>query len=458
MTDHSVEELDNKLSALDDLLPKLDPIGNAFWKTTATFQTLLDATTSTSSTVKTTSTIRRFTPTGLFYIDSIDFYAENNEKLASNLTVTIKPIGAQPYKLKLSLVDKATFAYGYVRKFCEWFEISSDSIIYKPTLKKISVFGCDSTLLSEYAKDIQQILDLKRSISAFKTTAKSEYQDILSETEKLTEESLNLTNSITITKEEIANLDAEQLLLKSALESSNKELTKLNLSVLNAENNLTNATNNTAQLKESAEKLNKQISNLNADLAKLTNDKNLISDEYGPYVKEGNTQAKIYLSLIILPLLAIIFSVYQVYVGATNLLAAQYTSFMDVLAAFILRIPFAAIFGLAIIYSWKLALAMIQKVFKIHSDRLTLAKLLVVARETVHSSAKNLDITDHEKFQEQTALKIEVLKSHMARDLNEGFSYKPVPNQKQPVKEASAEASPEAVNDEFVPQDVKSPA
>lgn len=159
-----------------------------------------------------------------------------------------------------------------------------------------------------------------------------------------------------------------------------------------------------------------------------------------------------------IPLAAIFFSIYQLYAGASKLLATENQSAIEILAAFILRIPFAAIFGVAIYYSWKIASAMIQRVFKIHSDRLTLAKLLVVARETVHSSAKNLSITDHEKFQEQTSLKIEVLKSHMARDLNEGFSYKPVPNQKQTVKEASAEASPEAVNDELVPQDLRSPA
>ncbi|WP_285354626.1 hypothetical protein [Pseudomonas sp. lyk4-R2A-10] len=457
MTQHSSEELEKNLSDVERLLPELDDIQNLFWKTTAQCQTLLSEGGATSNPVKITGSARRFTASNLFYIDSLDFHGENVEKIASNLTVIVKPVGSVAYTLKLIKTERGSFAYARINKFCEWFEIYTTSNFGKPTLNRISICGSDASQLSQYAKDIDEINNAKKRITSFKTAAKDDYETSLAETEKLRQEFISTKNSIDFYNLQISELKKESAQLANTITKEKDFLAQLKLEEKFALDEKTKATNNVAQLTGTADYLNKQISNLNIELKKLTNDKNLISDEYGPYVKEGNSQAKIYSALITIPLLTILFSIYEVYIGASNLLTTEYKSATDIIAAFILRIPFAAIFGLAIIYSWKLAYFMIQKVFKIHSDRLTLAKLLVVARETVHSSARNLKITDHEKFQEQTALKIEVLKSHMARDLNENFTYKPIPSQKTTAKESAAETSDEAVNDGFLESEAKTP-
>lgn len=443
MSEHSQEDLDSSLSELEAKLPTLTNLQNTYWKSTQKFEALLSES-GLPDGVKPTSAARRFTPESLTYVRIVYLRGDKPEKIASDVTFNVKVAGKAPYPVKIQ--SNKTYAYAFVQNFCEWFEISSTTLLLKPQIKKIEVYGSTPEQLKDYANDIEDIIELKRNIENFKSETKAEYLDskkLLTDT-KLAKKILESEIEELLTQKDVATSENE--LIESSLEEKKSTLQQTLLELTHSEKKLVETKNNTEQLSKQTENINKNIADLKQQLVKLTADRNLISDEYGPYVKEGNSQAKTYSWLITLPLLAIIFSTYQVYIGASNVLAADYKSATDVLAAFILRIPFAAIFGLAIFYSWKLASMMIQKVFKIHSDRLTLAKLLVVARETVHSSARNLNISDHEKFQEQAALKIEVLKSHMARDLNENFNYHPIPS----TKSASVESTTEAINDDFV--------
>lgn len=439
------DELNAKLDELESKLPKLDGIKNALWKTTTQCQTLLSESGATTKPVKITGAAKRFTPNGLFYLEYLSFYGVA-QKLVSNLTIIIKPINEPSFSLRLTSSKDGTYAYGFTRKFCEWFEIYSTSIISKPLLTKINIYGSDSAQLATYAKDIEYVINAKDTFTSFKEQLKNEHLETTKETDELKKKSTELVNIIAEHQAELSELEVSLNAIKTESAEENSKLQKLKFDANYFDERKTAAINNISQLTETADELNKKISTLNGELKKLTSDKSLISDEYGPYVKEGKSQAVIYSCLISIPLLTIFFAIYQIYIGANNLLTTAFQSPSEIFAALILRIPFAAIFGLTIFYSWRIANAMIQKIFKIHGDRLTLAKLLVVAREVVHSSTKNLNISDYEKFQEQTSLKIEVLKSHMAKELSEDFKYIPVPI----PKPASEEAGPEAVNDDFM--------
>ncbi|WP_433898180.1 hypothetical protein [Pseudomonas sp. PSE1(2024)] len=450
MSENSQEDLESSLVTLEEKLPTLVQSQNMFWKSTPQFQTLLTES-GVPGGVKPTSAARRFTPDSLTYLRLIYIYGEKPEKISKDTTVTIKVSGRDPYQAAVQY--NQSYAYIWVQRFCEWFEISSTSLLLKPQIKKVELYGANQEQLTKYAADIEETIELKRIISQFKIDTKAEVSAANNLISGIHAAKAELETEIELltTQQQKTKTESEKALAN--LENSKIKLQQMELETKHLENKSIEAKNNAEQLTQQAETLNKNIADLKTQLQKLTNDRNLISDEYGPYVDEGKSQAKIYSALIVLPLLAIIFSTYQVYVGAGNLLTAEYKSATDVLAAFVLRIPFAAIFGLAIFYSWKLAYSMIQKIFKIHGDRLTLARLLVVARETVHSSAKNLNISDHEKFQEQTALKIEVLKSHMAKDLSEEFFYQPIPVQKN----ATTNTVQEAVNDEIEDKDVATP-
>ncbi|MGG3794380.1 hypothetical protein ABEU86_08815 [Pseudomonas paraversuta] len=454
MSQHSQEDLESSLVRLDEKLPALVSIQNMFWNSTTKFKALLTES-GVPNGVKATSSARRYTASSMTYVRLIYIYGDNPEKLAKDLTVVIKTSSGNAYHA--SIMSNKTYAYIWVRSFCDWFEVSSTTRLLKPQIKRIEIHGASQDQLVNCSKDIEETIELKRIIEQFKSESSTEFEKIQKDIVEKNLEGVTLDAELKEKKGLAHFTQGEYNALSDLRLEAQSKLTNTELELKLTESKLADAKNNADQLSQKTETINKNIADLNAQLQKLTSDRNLISDEYGPYVKEGNSQAVIYSILVTLPLAAIIFSIYQVYIGASKLLTVEYASVTEVLAAFILRIPFAAIFGLAIFYSWKLANSMIQKVFKIHGDRLTLAKLLVVARETVHSSAKDLVITDHERFQEQTALKIEVLKSHMARDLNENFTYKPIPSKKISTKDFSSDTSGEAVNDDLVEEAAKVP-
>ncbi|WP_214508927.1 hypothetical protein [Pseudomonas brassicacearum] len=444
MSEEAKELIDEGLNALDNI-PSIATVQNLLWKTTPQFQPLITENGVTDG-IKPSGVARRFTPNSLSYIRNIRIYGEKPLSIANDITLTIKLADKPPKEIRLE--HGKTYAYGWCLGFCEWFEISCP-VLFKPKIQKIEIVGASINELDEYSSDIEEFHTLKHNITKYKT-------DISTELTNLKNDLLDAKNDKNDLILEINDATKLKQQLKNEIDSTTATVDELATTVKDLEfkkkhldNVCFETKNNTEQLSKQAENLNRNIADLKSQLQKLTSDRNLISDEYGPYVKEGNSQAILYSALITIPLAAIFFSIYQLYMGASNLLTTEYKTATDVIAAFILRIPFAAIFGLAIIYSWKIANAMIQKIFKIHGDRLTLAKLLVVARETVHSSAKNLNITDHEKFQEQTALKIEVLKSHMAKELSDTFTYTPIPTSKA----TAAPAPPEAVNDDSVDND-----
>lgn len=447
MTDQTPEELESKLTEYEEKLPELNPINSVLWKSTSQCQTLLKESGATARPVKITSAAKRFTPDNLFWVDSIDFYGEHAAKLVANLTIIVKPLGKPQYSLKLSTAGQTTkFCYGFVRNFCEWFEIYSDSLLNKPKLTKIDIFGVDIEQIIEHSDDIAATIRIKRDITKFKEDTTKEYTELTEEIKTLKQakeeaelEYIDITNDLDMHKSELQSISSEVVTESTKLVGLKKELSE-------TLNTLTQTKNNIAQLNETVIANNKNISKLNSELKKLASDKSLISDEYGPYVKEGRSQAFIYILVVIFPLAAIIFSVYELYAGASKLLVADYKTPTDILASFILRIPFAAVFGLAIYYSWKLTSSIIQKIFTIHSDRLTLAKLLVLAREAVHSSARNLEISNETILQEQLKFKIEVLKSHLSKDLGPSFDYNPV----QANKATKQQKPAEAVNDKKI--------
>lgn len=439
----SGEEFKKQIEDQEEFLPSIVEIKNLLWKTTPQLQALLTNDGAPGKGVKITAAHRRFTTQSLTYIRLIYLYCENPEKAKQDIDITYKPLNKPPISTKAN--TGKFYLFLFISDFCEWFEISSNAKFIKPHITKINVHCADETALAKYSSDITKYIEAKSS-------SEKTIKETIELYEKQLEDIAEATGALSDLKANIAVKNTEQFEIAGSideligeLENKQGELSTLELNFKHTSELLTETKNNHEQLSQQATNLNKNISNLRNTLEKLTEDRNLISDEYGPYVKEGKSQARIYLALATLPLVAIIFSIYEVYLGASKLLLTEHATASDIFAAFLLRIPFAAVFALAIFYSWKLSSTIIQKILKIHNDRLTLAKLLIVAREIVHSSTKNLEISDKDKFQEQVALKVEVLKSHLAKELGEDFKYSTL--------KSSAPATPSpiesAANDEM---------
>ena len=441
MSDNSPEKLELLLSELEQSLPDLNVIQNALWTTTTQCKTLLQREDLALKNVKITSQARRFTPNKLTYLRGIYFYGDNTSKIAENIKFRVKAPGRDPFFSNLT--PGKYHASTHLFDFCEWFEISSTSVFGKPTLSRIDIYGADLDLLKTYSSDIEDVIDTKRKIEDIKNETKNHYNDAILKISNKSLEIENLEAETNTLKEAISLQTQLSREIASQIEIETARLAEIKLNSEHTLNNLSSAENNFSQLKQQLTSINNKIYDQNEDLARLTSDRNLISDEYGPYVKEGHTQAKLYTAISLIPLAIMFFSVYEIYSGANKLLTTPYSSITEIMGAFLLRIPFAIVFGLGILYCWKITSTIIQKIFKIHSDRLTLAKLLVLAREAVHSSAKTLDITDEQVMKEQIKLKIEVLKGHLSHDIGPNFSYDPTATKKPPafIKESASNDS-----------------
>lgn len=222
----------------------------------------------------------------------------------------------------------------------------------------------------------------------------------------------------------IGSLEADKEQLSVEMEKQRNFVSKLKLRQAELQAKETQLSNNIAQLTEQSADINRRIAQENAELIRLTNDRSLISDEYRDYVKEGKAQSKVYGWLAVIPMLVIVFSVVQVYVGASSILSSTYEGLSELLSAFAQRIPFTLVLGAVIFYSWILISKLFGRIFEIHNDRLTLARLLIIAKDTVFSSAQGLDVSDEVKLRERSILKIQLLKGHLSRDLGSEFEYK----------------------------------
>lgn len=304
-----------------------------------------------------------------------------------------------------------------INEFCVKFSIKTSSKFSKPTLRKVNIWGFDFSNPQKTKAGIQNYINANNNVEEFIKQARLEVSNLQASHDKLTSDSTSLAESIeTLTAESVeisANVNKEMATLgqiKASLKDSETDLTKLNAEI---EAKRSNA----QQLDRERKILNDEIASLKQELSSLVNDRSVISDEFTDYVKEGKAQARTYLALMILPCLTIGLCAYLIHNGASNLVFTHYATREDMIAALMLRIPLALALGAAIYYSWLIGSAFLKKIFSIQEERLTLAKLLVLAKNTVFSTAEDLGIDPKEKFYLRTRLKIELLKSHLAKDI-----------------------------------------
>lgn len=181
--------------------------------------------------------------------------------------------------------------------------------------------------------------------------------------------------------------------------------------------------NNTEQLDKKTQALNVEIADRQRELSIIVNDRNLISDEYKDYVREGKNQSRIYGLYLVASLAIAITALSLLYTGAKDLLVQPFTDAQGVFASFILRLPFAAVMSGTLLASLALARFMFRRILSINEERLTLAKLLILAKETVFSTAEATNISADEKFRARVEVKLEMLKAYLANSLG-NFSIK----------------------------------
>ena len=408
---------------LQEQLPEEASWANSFFKGAGKFSSLLVG----DQVFKLDRRVKRYTCSVPVWVRYISFTTDDAATLKRQLTCTVFTLEGKSVEKKLTLDQKGTFAFVWFNEVVTAFEIKSDGVVNKPTLKKINVNGFDLTTFEKVSAKVADALSTKSNIDEIIAEVKAEVasvnQQALESEQRLSEANTNCQLQLS----EIEQLESLKQQVEAKVALANTALSNLEVQNSQASTTLESVRNNVQQLSELSRELNEKIRREKTELETLTADKSLISDEYKDYVKEGKSQTLFYFALSLLPLLAMVLAVDKLFSGAEALLFRDYKTFSDVFAGLLLRLPFSIVLGLGMFYSWKLAEKLFSNAFKIHKDRLILARLLVIAKDTVFSSVQGLDVSDEVKFHERIRLKIELLKSHLSKELSDDFEYgKPI--------------------------------
>lgn len=383
---------------------------------------------------------RHFEAENPAYVHYIRFKGDN----LTNLRVSL--VGSDGKPKFLSVTPYTAFAQCNVREFCTGFDLGTKGAGNKPVLTSIEVFGFPSAgldaLRSSFTSFYSSMLNLKETLATAESEVEGGEQKLLATNDAIAmakenyasaeEQLAELSSQLVESKQELGNLESKRKALAEKVESLTREK-------LSRENSC-------QQLSSQAAALNQEVADVSKELAGLVNDRSLISDEFHDYVREGRQQSSVYIKLMIVPCFVIGLCAALLYNGAHDLLYGHYETSEDKLAALLLRVPFAAVLGAIAYYSWTIAEKFLGKIFEVESERLTLAKLLVIAKDTVFSTADELGVDRSEKFYLRTRLKVEMLKAHLSNNLGGSFQFLNADDRRRKAQTSEDEAPPDEAN------------
>ena len=374
--------------------------------------------------------IREFRLEELAYIRRIEVFAGQQEKVLKGLSIVAvsadgKESQLTPVTFSRTNSDGSTSSgVQYAAKqFCIRVRVRSTFPYRKLTINKVDVIGYTIDQLEMVANKLEKSVDTYNGIEKFVQEKKenvAQLEDQKSQIEGEIERLKAVCNELVTEKEQADQaFSTASSELKEQVDALNTVRSKLKVS----QDALATNKNNDAQLKESIATINREIVQKGDELKKLAEDRNLISDEYRDYVAEGKTQSKQYLMLVCIPLAIIAFCSWQLYSGAHRILQEDVSNIEQLAALSLQRLPFAAALALVVTLCWKISAALIKRIMVIHGQRLTLAKLLVIAKDTVASSAVGADISEEAKFRERVRLKVEMLRGHLTTELGKDLNF-----------------------------------
>jgi hypothetical protein len=284
-----------------------------------------------------------------------------------------------------------------------------NTLLNKTKLQKIEVLGFLVSELNSIKEKVEEVgnykIDLQKKSDKLvqKNQAYSDKEDRIDE--------LN---------QKIPELQEDEIKLKE--EISNLENTRVSLK----EDNQT-LSDSTAQLKTESESLNKEIPRQKAELKNIIANKNIFSTEMTEYIKQADNHIKIYFVLSLIPWFLITCISYLVF-SKTADLSTIYSSFdgeIDIFSIFWTRLPFALITISILFVAYEISKMLIQNMMRIQSQKRVFAKIGIVAKDVADGSILNIeDLTDEDKFNLRTKLKMDLLKSHLSNDIGEKYEYK----------------------------------
>jgi hypothetical protein len=342
-----------------------------------------------------------------FYIRAIRFYGPDVDKIIKSLAVrTVKSSGVKSTARKLLKVSNGAYAYTGVDDLISSFELESVSKRVGVEISRIEVTGYTVGQLEEGAETTRKLIQLRFDLDSFR----EDFIEAIEAAKAANLVAAEIRDEIDLEVQELTSskekLDADLIKLKSDVEVAK--------SLFDSETSrLDGAVNSKKQLDAELSVLNEKLAGVRVELNDLIQQKRLISDEYSDFVLEGRGQAKIYGELSILPLFGALIILWFLLRAGWDFAGIIVSTPQEAFSHLIQRAPYTMATIIAFTLLIKVAHMLLDKVISIHGERLALAKLLVIARDTVHTSSRGLDISDDEVFQERVKLKMELLRQHL---------------------------------------------
>lgn len=246
----------------------------------------------------------------------------------------------------------------------------------------------------------------------------NDYKDSLAEQVKADEE---LKKSLT---EENIALDNKKTGLNENISSYNSEVELLRGELNDKSNQLLGVEDKIGIKKSELKILNTGILQREAKKKELDSDISLFTDEIKSYVDECRANINLYSLLCFIPWVLIVVVTYKLFNGATELVIdLNKMENIDVWAVLITRIPFVIISSLIIITSFMVSEIFFKRIMEIHKDRLKLSKLAIIAKDVSDAEVHGLDVDDQDIYQSRIALKMQLLRSHLANEIDRDFQF-----------------------------------
>ena len=253
--------------------------------------------------------------------------------------------------------------------------------------------------IKEIRKRESAVSSSEKNLTALEAAAENarvQIKELTVEVGKLTAQQGELTNKSKVLQEQIVQKEALDKDLQRELET----------------------------LQETRRSIRTEISTEETKLDNLTKKLRLFPSEIAGFVKQGNRNIWAYVFLG-LPFAAIfgvvLWSLFSSAIDLTQLWRKQ--EGVDVWTIFLTRIPFVLV-AIALIEACGFIVGrLVFEIVKINRQRLDFQKLSIIAKDVVTAAAADSELTEAERFAEETKLKMSLLQEHMKSKSNEEYRY-----------------------------------
>lgn len=362
------------------------------------------------------------------YIEKIHLKSKNSLK---NITVSYHTIKDETKNNEI-YNDKSTYISTSIKSIIDCITIKPPKN-KKIELEKLEIFGFRLSEVENITDNLKSIENIRKQITEAiekaTTNNQSQLDEIISEKENLEKLHLELD-------EQVETLSNQKEELENSVAKFESQIKQISETKNNSENRIKDLSSQEQKLKNSIEERNSTLTNLNDDISKkreelkkLENDTSLISYDIRDYIKSANTHIKWYIGLSIIPWILIVFITSILVYGSSDLtLILKLEEEAQLWTIFWSRIPFVIAIGTVVFVSYEISNIFIRKIMEINQQKLDFTKIGIIAKDVSETSSIDLDLNDEEKFELRTKLKMDMLKSHLSKDLGKNFEINIKPN------------------------------